>query len=88
VELQDTRISDPSNAEVLIYPNPAQDLITIEAESIQKVAIYNTKGQLLDLQQYPGSHKVMFHLSDYSQAAYILHINTTQKAYRRLIVVQ
>ena len=68
-----------------IYPNPASQTVTIQVESFQKVEIYNTFGQLVDVK---NSNEV--NVSNYSQGVYIFKIFDTDNktAVRRVTVMR
>ena len=65
-----------SQDNIKIYPNPAQDYLTISADKLlQKVAIYNTNGKLLLLDEPKGKYESRYSFSNLSQGLYFLKIN-------------
>ena len=68
------------NSEFIIYPNPANDNITIENTSSttnqdEMISIYNIQGQLL-LQQLMQQQKAEINVSGFAGGIYILKIKT------------
>lgn len=64
-----------AKAQMLMYPNPASDLITLEAgDAIQKVAIYNVLGQQV-LETSPNANAATLNVSELQSGVYM--INTT-----------
>ncbi len=60
---------------IKIYPNPAQDYLTISADKLlQKVAIYNTNGKLLLSDEPKGKYESRYDLSSLAQGLYFLKI--------------
>ena len=62
-------------ANVSIYPNPAKDSFTIEAEGIQHVMVYNTIGQLVYSQACEGNSAVV-NLSGVDAGLYMVKVVT------------
>lgn len=60
---------------VSIYPNPAKDSFTIEAENIQYVMVYNTVGQMVYSQTCEGNSAVV-NLSGVDAGLYMVKVVT------------
>lgn len=60
---------------VNLYPNPANDSFTVEAESIQHVMVYNTIGQLVHSQACEGN-SVVVNLSGVDAGIYMVKVVT------------
>lgn len=60
---------------VSIYPNPANDSFTVEAESIKHVVVYNTIGQLVFSQDCEGNSAVV-NLSGVDAGIYMVKVVT------------
>ena len=59
-------------SEVNIYPNPASNQLTIEAnETIQKVSIYNLIGQEV-LTKNPKSNKTILQINELPKGVYVV----------------
>ena len=69
-------------AEVLdgvnVYPNPSNGQVTVEAEALERVALYNVLGQLVAEAQASGD-QVTLDLRKLSSGLYLLHIETSSK---------
>ena len=61
---------------VEVYPNPANDILTIKGENIQRVMVFNVMGQMVEDREVKGQGKIHIDLSRYESAIYILHIHT------------
>ena len=55
-----------------IYPNPASSLITIEAEGMQSVNIYNALGQLVKSVSTEGVSEVRLDVSEWVSGVYLV----------------
>ena len=55
-----------------IYPNPASSLVTIEAEGMQTINIYNALGQLVKTMPTKGASEVRLDVSDWAAGAYLV----------------
>ena len=68
-------INEGVAGKVNLYPNPANDSFTIEAESIQHVMVYNTIGQLVHSQDCEGNSAVV-NLSGVDTGIYMVKVVT------------
>lgn len=91
--LVDSREILPEKDEVLVYPNPAGDWITIELKSaaadarIQKVSLFTMSGQLIDsLNASRPAAKAMASLNGLPQGLYLLKIETDRGIFLRKAV--
>ena len=55
-----------------IYPNPASSLITIEAEGMQTINIYNALGQLVKTMPTQGASEIRLDVSEWTAGAYFV----------------
>ena len=55
-----------------IYPNPASSIITIEAEGMQTINIYNALGQLVKSVSTKGASEVCLDVSEWASGAYLV----------------
>lgn len=65
---------------ILIYPNPANDIITIENVSLdnnqdEMISIYNLQGQLI-IQQLLQEQKTEINISGFTNGMYFVRVNT------------
>ena len=64
-------IAEISNDIISIYPNPTENNITIEAEDIIQIEVYNTLGQMVARIGAEGN-SVELDMSDYSDGIYLI----------------
>jgi hypothetical protein len=77
----DVSTSNSGDAGLLIYPNPANDHITIETTLFVNnaiVSIYNIDGQLIALQAIQ-QEKTIIDISSFAKGVYVLKVKTNQK---------
>mgnify|MGYP000016100029 CR=1 FL=1 len=71
---------------IAIFPNPAKDLLNIQAESeIQTVTIYDMQGRTV-YTELSNKEQMSIHISDLTQGVYFLKINTTEGEEVRKII--
>ena len=70
-----------------IYPNPTSGLVTIEAENINYIAIYNSVGQLVNVVK---SENNTVNMSNYDNGVYYFNIvdNAGQSSLQRVVVAK
>jgi bacillolysin len=73
-----TGINDSHVNEVLFYPNPVEDLLTIDFDQDYTVKIFNLQGELV----YNGANESRIDASNLHAGVYILQLNTKQGLYR------
>lgn len=66
-----------------VYPNPTNGLVTLEADGLQKVEVYNLTGGLILQTTEP-----QINLSDFSKGVYLLKVMTEQGLRFQKIVLQ
>jgi len=66
---------EETEAEVKVYPNPTQGQVTIEAEGLMSVTVYNALGQCVMQQTLSGAQSVV-DLKDAAKGLYLLRIAT------------
>ena len=67
---------DENESHVKVYPNPSKNLVTVEAEGMTEVSVYNALGQCLLLKQVVGNQTVI-DLQNVSEGLYLLRVRTT-----------
>ena len=75
-------------SEPAVYPNPAEDIVFVEGEGIQKVEVFNTLGQLVDVVESVGSAVLQLHVGDYKPAVYLMKIHTSNGVSTKRFVKQ
>ncbi|MBR3710485.1 MAG: C10 family peptidase [Bacteroidales bacterium] len=68
-----TDVNDAMAGKVTVYPNPAKDNFTVEAEGLQSVMVYNTVGQLVYSQTCEGN-AVNINLSNVESGIYMVKV--------------
>ena len=66
---------DENEAQVKVYPNPAKDNVTIEAEGMTQVLVYNALGQCL-IQKEVAESQTTIELQNMSEGLYLLRVKT------------
>ncbi|MBW6498149.1 MAG: T9SS type A sorting domain-containing protein, partial [Bacteroidales bacterium] len=67
---------DLSQQQLLIYPNPAKNELTIEAAFIKRVALFNLVGQLAFDQEILREKTVVIDISQLKEGLYIIQVET------------
>jgi len=77
-----------SNKDILLYPNPASNSVTIESNKngpIILIEIYNSNGQLIKVKE-ENSKNVNLDLSEFQSGIYYIGLNTeSQKSIKKLV---
>ena len=76
-----------NNLQVLVYPNPTKDKVTIESESLNHVRIVNTYGQTVYNADHEGGQAII-DLSQMAKGIYMMHIEANGIQVVRKIVVE
>lgn len=71
---------------VSIYPNPAKDMLTIKAENITDVVIFNSLGQKVFAQTFDGN-EVTIDINNFDAGIYMVRINADGNEVTRKISV-
>lgn len=81
-----TSVNDNTDFTVSIYPNPTNGMVSIEAEGLRRVSIFNTLGQ----QVYAGladGDVVRCDLSNHEAGIYLIRMETTTGIVTKRVVV-
>lgn len=73
--------------DVMIYPNPAKDLLTIKAENINEVDIYNAIGQKV-YSQTMNSTETLINLDGFDSGIYLVRLVADGKEIIRKVSIQ
>ena len=81
-------VSENLMDKVMVYPNPAQQQVTIEASQITRIRLMNSLGQLVGDWQYDDVDTTTLEVEGFSQGVYLMEICTKQgRAVRRLMLI-
>ena len=79
----------PSSFEFEIYPNPCQDLLTIESHtSIQSFSIVNSIGSCVYKSSVPTTTKQCLDLTYLPSGIYLIQVNTLLESSKQLLIKQ
>ena len=59
-----------------IYPNPANEILTIRGEGIYRVMVFNMAGQVVEDREVHGQEQIQIDVHGYRVASYFMHILT------------
>ena len=71
----------------MVYPNPAENQLNIMARGLQRIAVYNAMGQLVETKEMTGDQCVLS-VGNYRVGLYTLQIVTSNGVVTRSIVVR
>ena len=77
-------------AELVLYPNPAQDHITIEissSENIQSAKLSNMHGRLVKKQDFGSGSKTMMDVYDVPNGLYLVKIISDKNIYSNKVII-
>ncbi len=86
-EGQPTGIGEMDVKDVSIYPNPAENLLNIVAKGLQRIAVYNAMGQLIDTKEMTEDQCVLS-VGNYKSGVYMLQIVTANGVVTKNVVVK
>jgi len=77
-----------SNKNIVIYPNPASDYLSIEStasEIINRIIVTDLSGRIIQDKTYNDS-KLTISLSNLKTGLYLLKINTDKGSYSHILI--
>lgn len=77
VHVEVTSVSENGEAGLSVYPNPANTLMSVEAEGLQQVTICNVMGQAMKTQRC-AEDGVVVNTSDLASGIYTISVKTAQ----------
>ena len=80
-------VEDNDAIKVMVYPNPTQNKVTVEAEGIERIRLIDMMGQVLEVRDFGRSDQAILYLSGYTPAVYLLEISTMNGTVRKRLVV-
>lgn len=78
---------DENEAQVKVYPNPANELLIVEAEGMRRIELYNVLGQCVVSQEAEGN-RTMVDLQQATTGLYLLRVATPEGVVVRRIAVE
>ena len=66
-------IEEVETQDVQVYPNPAKDMLTVKAENLSNVVIYNSIGQKIFAQE-SDANELIINMSDYETGIYLVRV--------------
>ena len=81
-----TEVAEAMN-EISIYPNPATDVLTVAADDMQNITIYDMVGRVV-MSKDVNSNSETINVADFAKAQYIVKITTATSVEVRNIVVE
>ncbi len=83
-----THINEETKNDVVIYPNPAREIINLNStSSIQEIRVINLSGNLVKLIK-PGSDKAVVNVSDFQPGLYIFNVLSDNKWNNYKVIVE
>lgn len=67
---------EESDVPVQVFPNPANDVLTIKGEGIRRVTVINLKGQVMEVRNTEGMEEIQINVQNYSSGLYVLQLMT------------
>ena len=85
----DTTYIDKDNPamDVTVYPNPTRNMVTIEAEGIERIRLTNMMGQVLEMREYGGQDSVVLNLDGYTPSVYLLEVKTINGVAKKRLIL-
>jgi hypothetical protein len=77
VHVEVTSVSENGDAGLSVYPNPANTLMSVEAEGLQQVTICNVMGQVVKMQRC-AEDGVVINAADLASGIYTISVKTNQ----------
>ena len=79
---------DENEAQVKIYPNPTKHFVTVEAEGMTEISVYNSTGQCV-IQKDVTDNQTIIDLRNAAKGLYLLRVKTAEgEICRQISVVQ
>ena len=80
-------IEDMDPLQVRVWPNPADDFVTVTSDQIQRVEIYNMMGQLV-FEQFCNDSHVTISTSGMAPGTYAVKVTTTSGTVTKRVIVR
>ena len=76
-----------NEAQVKVYPNPTKHFVTVEAENMTEVSVYNLLGQCVMQKKAEGSQTTI-DLQNVSEGLYLLRVKTENGIISKRIAIE
>ena len=86
VEVSENGIGDDFNSDIKVYPNPANNVLTVNGIEMTSIVIYNSLGQTVATIPVNGN-TVNIETSSYPAGMYFIDVNTADNVVVRTKVV-
>ena len=73
----ETGVEDDAEHNIGIYPNPANEKITINAQNIERVSISNVMGQIV-YETSVNDDKMVIDVNEFPAGMYMIHVVTDE----------
>lgn len=82
-----------NHSQIMIYPNPASDILILNLEEktanhIQNVQIFSSRGQVLLEESFHGAHRATININGLSAGVYFMKIYSEEGIYTKKVVKQ
>ena len=78
---------DESEAQVKVYPNPSQGAVTVEAQGMTSIAVYNTLGQCV-LRKEVASDQTILDLKNTAPGLFLLRVDTERGVISKYVTIE
>ena len=86
IEMDYTGVAENQNANISVYPNPANDIVNINVNGSFKYQVINSLGQVV--RNGNATNKAMIKVSDLNKGIYFLNITTGNQVNVQIVVVE
>ena len=84
----ETSVTEPDEQQLLVYPNPAQDMLHIESSKIiTQLKIYDMAGRLI-IDTFPNKEKHQLDVSALHEGFYIVEVTTSSKTISKKLIIK
>ncbi|MCI5059034.1 MAG: T9SS type A sorting domain-containing protein [Flavobacteriales bacterium] len=77
-----------SSSDLLLFPNPSLGNITINAEDVENVQIFNVLGEQVFNNDYNNASNIELDLTSFSNGTYMTIVKTGSETYRKKLILE
>lgn len=74
----ETGVNDEAEQNIGVYPNPANEKVTVDAQNINSVSVVNVMGQKVYESTSVNEDKVVIDVNEYPSGIYMIHVVTDE----------